>query len=225
MLKEKVFIVIPAYNEGRVIGKVIRDIKKEGFKNIIVIDDGSKDNTYDKAKKAGALVLRHFLNRGKGAAVKTGLEAAKILGATFTITMDGDGQHDPKDLKTILKKLERGYEVVLGSRFLLRNKIPTKKRLFNLIANIITWFFYGLYVSDSQSGFRGYSKKALELIDTESEEYEFDSEVLREIVRHKLKYCEVPIKVYYTPYSQSKRRKQGFVSGLKTLYNMFIKQL
>ncbi len=219
------YIVIPAYNEGKVIKQVIQDIKKEGFKDIIVVDDGSEDNTYDIAKQSGATVLKHILNRGKGAAVKTGLEAAKILKADFVITMDADGQHEPKDIKKILKKLRSGYEVVLGSRFLRKNKMPLKNRVFNTIANIITWLFYGLYVSDSQSGFRGYSKKALELIDTESEEYEFDSEVLREIVRHKLKYCEVPVKVYYTTYSQSKSKKQGLISGIKTLYNMLIKQL
>lgn len=221
----KILIIIPAYNEEKVIGQVIANIKKEGYKNILVVDDGSTDKTSKVARKSGARVLRHFINRGKGAAMKTGLEAAKILKADYVITLDGDGQHEPKDIKKIIKKLKEGYEIVLGSRFLSDNKIPLVKRFANQVANIITLIFYGLYVSDTQSGFRGYSKKALFLIKTESEEYEFDSEIIREIVNNKLKFTEIPIKVYYTTYSQSKTKKQGLMNALTTVYNLLIKNL
>lgn len=224
-MKDNVYIIIPAYNEGKVIGQVLTDIKKQGFKNIIVVDDGSSDSTYQDAKKSGAVVLRHFINRGKGAAVKTGLEAAKVLKAEYIITMDGDGQHESKDLNLIFNELKSGYDVVLGSRFLKQNKMPLPNRVFNYVANILTYFFYGIQVTDSQSGFRGYNSKALNLIETQSEEYEFDTEVLREISKHDLKFKEVPIKVYYTEYSRSKIRKQGFINGIKTLYNIIIKQL
>ncbi|GIW63103.1 MAG: hypothetical protein KatS3mg090_0929 [Patescibacteria group bacterium] len=224
-MKGKVYILIPAYNESKVISKVISDIKKQGFENIIVIDDGSSDNTYEVAQKSGAKVLRHFINRGKGAAVKTGLQACKILNADYVITMDGDGQHESKDLNLIFNELKSGCDVVLGSRFLRQNEMPLPNRIFNYVANILTYFFYGIKVTDSQSGFRGYNKKALNLIETQSEEYEFDTEVLREISRHNLKFSEVPIMVYYTDYSRSKNRKQGFINGLKTLYNIIIKQL
>lgn len=214
----KIFIVIPAYNEEKVIGKVISDIKKEGFKNIIVVDDGSEDKTADVAKKAEATVLRHILNRGKGAAAKTGIEYAKFKKADIVVTIDGDGQHNPKDIKKMIKKINDGYEVVLGSRFLNKNnKIPLFNRLANFFANILVFLVYEFWTTDSQSGFRAYSEKALNLIDTSSDRYEFDSEVIREIARHKLKVAEVAIDVFYTPYSLSKKQKQNLINGIKTL--------
>src|SRR4030042_5166562 len=102
----KIFIVIPAFNEEPVIRDVITKVKKEGYSNIIVVDDGSPDSTSAQAKKAEAIVLRHILNRGKGAAIKTGMEAAKIMGADIVVTFDGDGQHDPKDIKKVIHLLE-----------------------------------------------------------------------------------------------------------------------
>lgn len=216
---KKIFIVIPAYNEGKMIGKVIEDIKKEGFKNIIVVDDGSTDNTFAVAKK-GAIVIKHMFNCGKGAAVKTGMELAKKLKADYVITFDGDGQHNPKDIKKIVEKLNGGFEVILGNRFIKKNRIPFFNRLGNFLANILTYLIYGLWVGDSQSGFRGYNKKALDKLELLSDQYDFDSEVIREIVHHQLKFCEVPIDVFYTPYSLSKRHKQNLVNGIKTLFKM-----
>jgi len=214
----KIFIVIPAYNEEKVIGKVISDIKKEGYRNIIVVDDGSVDKSSEVAKKEGATVLRHVLNRGKGASTKTGLEYAKLKNADTVVTFDGDGQHNPKDIKKMIKKIIDGYEVVLGSRFLnKKNKMPLFNRMANFFANILVFLVYEFWTSDSQSGFRAYSKKALSLINISSDRYEFDSEVIREIVRHKLKVTEVPIDVFYTSYSLSKKQKQNFINGIKTL--------
>ncbi|MCX7881206.1 MAG: glycosyltransferase family 2 protein, partial [Patescibacteria group bacterium] len=93
--KDKVFIIIPAFNEEKAIGSVIASIKKEGWKNIIVVDDGSEDETFEKAKREKVIVLRHILNRGKGAAVKTGVEYAKLKNPEIIITFDADGQHNP----------------------------------------------------------------------------------------------------------------------------------
>ena len=214
----KILIVIPAYNEEKMIGKVIFDIKKEGYKNIVVVDDGSEDKTADLAKKEGATVLRHILNRGKGAAVKTGLEYAKSKKADIVVTFDGDGQHNPKDIKKMIKKINDGYEVVLGSRFLnKKNKMPLFNRLANFFANFLVFLVYEFWTSESQSGFRAYSKKVLNLIDISSDRYEFDSEVIREIACHKLKVTEVSIDVFYTSYSLSKKQKQNFINGIKTL--------
>ncbi|MFN4212976.1 MAG: glycosyltransferase family 2 protein, partial [Microgenomates group bacterium] len=119
------FLLLPAYNEGEVIGQVIAAVKKEGFEKIIVVDDGSTDDTCQKAKNAGAIVLRHIINRGKGAAVKSGIEYAKLKKASIVVTIDSDGQHNPKDIKKLVEKIREGYDVVLGSRFLnKKNKIP-----------------------------------------------------------------------------------------------------
>jgi glycosyltransferase involved in cell wall biosynthesis len=218
---KKIWIAIPAYNEGEVIGEVISGIKKVGYQNIIVVDDGGSDETLKTAENAGAVALRHKINRGKGAATKTAIEAAKMLGADIIVTMDGDGQHDPADIhKLIAPILDGKCDVVLGTRLKNSLGMPWYKIVQNKIGNAITWYLYGLWVTDSQSGFRAYSRRAAEKINTKADRYEYDSEVIKEIYIYKLKYIELPITVRYTEYSMSKIQKQGFFNGLKTLYKM-----
>lgn len=216
------WIVLPAYNEEKVIQDTLREIQSAGYKNIIVVDDGSHDQTYERAKEiSGIVVLRHELNRGKGAATKTGIEAAKLLGAGILVTMDSDGQHNPADIARLVEPIQKNHcDVVLGTRLKNPKGMPWYKIIANHIGNAITWYFYGLYVSDSQSGFRAYSRHASELINTKTDRYEYDSEVIHEIYLYKLKYQEVPIEVRYTEYSMGKIQKQGFVNGLKTFYKI-----
>ena len=217
-----IYIVIPAYNEGRIIQDVIAEIQNAGYKNIIVVDDGSSDNTYRKAKEArNAITLKHRINRGKGAAAKTGIEAAKLLGADIIVTMDSDGQHDPKNIESLVDPIiNEKFDAVLGTRLINPKGMPLHKILHNKIANLITWYLYGLWVTDSQSGFRAYSKNAFNAINTRTDNYAYDSEVIREIYKHKLKYKEIPITIRYTEYSTGKIHKQGFTNGLKTFYKM-----
>ena len=216
-----VYIVIPAYNEEKVIGQVIDTIAKEGFSSIIVVDDGSKDNTAAAAGNRGALVLRHQLNRGKGAATRTGIEAAISLGADIVVTIDGDGQHDPKEIKSLIEPIiNNEYEVVLGSRTLETQTMPAYKVLHNKIANGITKLYSGISVQDSQSGFRAYSKHACMFLDTKSDSYEYESEIIRLIATHRLSYKEMPISTLYTRYSTSKLHKQDISNGIRTVYKM-----
>lgn len=219
--EKKIFIVIPAFNEQRVIKDVVQEVKSAGFFNIIVVDDGSSDQTLARAQETGIISLRHRLNRGKGAATKTGIEAAKLLAADIIVTMDGDGQHDPADIqKLIIPILSGKAEVTLGTRLKNPQGMPWYKIVHNKIGNLITWYLFGLWVTDSQSGFRAYSRHAAEVINTRGDRYEYDSEVLREMYIYKLKFQEVPIAVRYTDYSMGKVHKQGFINGVKTLYKM-----
>ena len=220
-------IVVPVYNEAEVIAEVIDGIWENGYQDIIVVDDGSSDNTYLHAKATEkALVIRHRINRGKGAAVKTGVMAANFLGAEIVVTMDGDGQHDPEDIAPLIRPIiEEGVDVVLGSRMLYQKGMPFMKVIANMIGNLCTWLFYGLLVSDSQSGFRAYSKFAALIIDTKADKYEYDSKVIREIKNNRLKFTEVPVKTKYTEYSMGKKNKQGFVNGLRTLVRMIWKMI
>jgi len=221
--KSKIYIIIPAFNEERVINDVLGEVKKAGYKNIIVIDDGSYDKTYEKAEIVeNAIVLKHFINRGKGATIKTGMEAAKLLGAEIVVTMDGDGQHNPEDIQKMIALIQEGNDVVLGTRLKNPKGMPFYKIIANHIGNFFTWGIYGLWVTDSQSGFRAYSPKALNLIETKTDRYEYDSEVIREISRHKLKYAETPIEVRYTEYSMNKPHKMNLKNGIKTLVKMII---
>lgn len=217
-----IFIVIPAFNEASVIQKVITEIRNAGYSNIIVVDDGSTDDTWAKAfKLIGRKALRHKINRGKGAATKTGIEAAKLLGADVVVTIDGDGQHAPKDIQKVIRPImDNRCDVVLGTRLINPRGMPWYKIIANYIGNLATWLLFGLWVTDSQSGFRAYSRHATEVINTKADRYEYDSEVIREIYIYKLKFEEIPITVRYTDYSMNKLQKQGFINGLKTIYKM-----
>ena len=219
----KIYIIIPAFNEESVIVGVLKEVRNAGYNNIIVIDDGSHDATYNKAGSMDNVIsLKHFINRGKGAAIKTGIEAAKIFDADIVVTLDGDGQHNPKDIAKMIELIENGNDVVLGTRFKNSKGMPKHKILANYIGNFFTWTIYGLWVTDSQSGFRAYSKYALNLIDTKTDRYEYDSEIIREIHRNNLKYAEIPIEVRYTEYSMNKKNKMNFKNGIKTVIKMLI---
>lgn len=214
-------IVIPVYNEAGAIGEVIHEIKKHGDYNLIVVDDGSADDSFMVASENGVLALRHRTNRGKGAAIKTGVSAANLIEADIVVTMDGDGQHDPADVKILVEPiLNNQADVVLGSRQLNRGEMPWIKVVANTVGNFFTWLFYGLWVSDSQSGLRAYSKYAALIIDTKADKYEYDSKVIREIKNNRLRFIEVPVHTRYTEYSKNKKQKQGFINGLVTLFRM-----
>lgn len=217
----KVVIVIPVYNEATVIGDVLTEIRDTGSYTVIVVDDGSGDDSFVQAFVHRALTLRHRINRGKGAAMKTGIMAANLLEPDVVVTMDGDGQHDPADIAALIRPIiEEGSDVVLGSRTLNRDEMPKIKVLANYFGNFFTWLLYGIWVSDSQSGFRAYSKYAALVIDTKADKYEYDSKVIREIKTNRLSFAEVPVQTRYTEYSQGKTQKQGFVNGLITLFRM-----
>ena len=219
-----IVIVIPVYNEAQVIGEVIEGVRMQGFNHIVVVDDGSADDSFVTASAHDVLALRLKINRGKGAAVKAGIMAANLLDADIVVTMDGDGQHAPEDIYPLITPiLENQSDVVLGSRLLNREEMPFLKTLANRIGNVLTWLFYGLLVSDSQSGFRAYSRYAALIIDTKADKYEYDSKVIREIKNNRLRFIEVPIHTRYTAYASRKKNKQGLINGLITLYRMIWK--
>lgn len=224
MQNMKIFIAIPAYNEEKVIQSVIDEVRAAGYENLVVVDDGSADQTQLKAAEKGVYALKHKINRGKGAATKTAIEAAKLLKADIIVTIDGDGQHDPNDIKSLIEPIIQDQaDVVLGTRLVDPKGMPWYKIIANKIGNFVTWLLFGLWVTDSQSGFRAYSAHAANLIETKSDRYEFDSEVIREIHLHRLRYIEIPIKVRYTEYSMGKVQKQGFFNGLKTVGRMIFR--
>jgi glycosyltransferase involved in cell wall biosynthesis len=147
--------------------------------------------------------------------------AANRLNADCVVTMDGDGQHDPEDIQSLVAPILNGScDTVLGTRTKNRQEMPLIKIIANKIGNLVTLVLYGIYVHDSQSGFRAYSKAAAQIIDTKADKYEYDSKVIREINANRLTFQEVPISVRYTDYSKTKPRKQGFVMGIKTMVRM-----
>ncbi len=203
-------IVIPAYNEGTVIQDVVASMPKhlQGVSKIvpIVVDDNSSDNTRQQAEAAGALCIHHEANLGAGGATITGLEAAKSLDIDIVVTMDADGQHSPSDMERIIEPiLKNKADVVLGSRMLVASsEMPVYKRFGNNLLNIVTFLFSRTWVSDSQSGYKAFSRKALQSIELRTTGYEFCSEIVGEIHRKKLRFQEVPITTIYTDYSKAK---------------------
>lgn len=222
----KTVIVIPAYNEGRVINRVVHDVLNAGYSHVVVVDDGSADDTAAQAAEAGAKVVTHRLNRGKGVAATTGIEAACTIGADIIVTMDGDGQHEAGDIKNLIAPILRGeYDVVFGVRPFTNSDMPKTRIMFNQVGNLITSTLTGIYVSDSQSGLRAFSRRAAEMIETVASQYEYETEVIREIAYYNLPFTEVPIAARYTAYSMNKGHGQGITSGARTLYRMFWNRL
>ena len=208
----KLAIVIPAFNESAVIYKVLKSLPKKlsGIPRteVLVIDDGSRDTTYNEAIRTKVQVIQHVINRGLGAAIKTGLEWAKAKNFDILVTFDGDGQHDPKDIETVIKPiLAKKADLVIGSRFLKKQKIPLDRFIINWFANLATLVLFGVFSTDSQSGFRAFSKKAIGLIEFKADRMEFSSEILLEAKKHGLSVTEVPIKAIYTSYSRAKGQK------------------
>ncbi|MBP7741055.1 glycosyltransferase family 2 protein [Candidatus Woesebacteria bacterium] len=222
---KKIIIVIPAFNEAKWLAKVINDVKREGFMNIVVVDDGSTDNTCEVAERENVIVIKHLINRGPGAATQTGLMFAKLKDADMAVTIDADGQHDPKDIKRLIEEMEsQKLDLVFGSRFLEKsNRIPLLKKIFNKIADFITFVLSTLWVSDSQTGLKVFSKKALEKIIINTSGFEFCTEIFMQVRLNKLKFEEVPIKVNYEVESQKKG--QNFATGISTLFKLFLEAI
>ena len=221
----KVVIIIPAYNEEKSIKTIVNSCQLLGYNNIMVVDDGSTDTTSRIAREAGATVVSHIINRGVGAATQTGLQAARLLGADIAVTIDADDQHKPQDIKKLINALlTKKSDIVIGSRFLNHeNSVPLMRQVFNRIANIITFFLAGIMLTDSQSGLKAFSRKALETIQISTNGFEFSSEIIREAHYYKLAITEVPVSVVYTPYSLSKG--QNLSTGLTTIFRLIIRTL
>lgn len=212
----KVWIVMPAYNEERSIGRVIDALRREGWKDIIVVDDGSKDRTGEIARKRRAVVVRHERNKGLGAALRTGLAKAVELGADCAVTFDADGQHDPKAVRILLNATERA-DLVIGVRTLVNP--PFHKRIGNFILNFITRALGGP-ITDSQSGMRAFNRRALELIKIKSNRYEVSSEILIQARLKGLRIDEVPVRCFFTEYS--KARGTTIVSGIRIFIHLLV---
>ena len=186
-----------------------------------MIDDGSVDNTYKIAKKIHVKVLKHLLNRGLGAALATGFEYAKKHKYEIVVTFDADGQHKASDIKRIIVPIIEGKgDVVIGSRVLEYRQMPILRRLINLLSNLATYILFGIWTTDSQSGLRAFSSKALKLIKLKSERMEVSSEIFKEIGRNKLRLKEIPIKPIYTQYSLNKG--QRISNATNVIWKLFI---
>ena len=206
----KVALVVPAYNEGQVICKVVKDLvdcfKASNYAyEVIVVDDGSKDDTAQAANDAGARVIQHVLNSGSGGATATGLSYAQQNGFDIATTSDADGQHDATDvLRGVEALIATQNDLLVGSRLIDAAGMSRVKVLGNRGLSFITFILFGINITDSQSGLRVFSRNALDGLRWKTNGYEFCSEMLWRAKQAGLKIGEYPIKAIYTDYSKGK---------------------
>jgi glycosyltransferase involved in cell wall biosynthesis len=224
MPKPKIFVVIPAYNEERSIVGVIRDLRSHTYNNIVIVDDCSKDRTFETAKKTGITVLRHLINRGQGAALKTGIDFSLEHGADIIVTFDADGQHLASDILSLVKPVQEGkVDVTLGSRFLGgKSNVPFAKKILLQGGVIFTCLFSGIKLTDTHNGLRALSRKAAQKIKITQDRMEHASEIIDQIHKKRIRFKEVPVNIKYTQYS--KKKGQSMVNSLKIIFNLIIRK-
>jgi glycosyltransferase involved in cell wall biosynthesis len=213
--RPRIVAVIPAYNEERCIGSVALQAQRYA-ESVIVVDDGSTDATADIAADAGAIVIRHQQNQGKGVALNTGFRAAHRMGAEVVVTLDADGQHRPEELAAVVAPVLNGEaDIVVGSRYLAdRSNVPPVRILGHRIFNFITNRSSGVSVTDSQSGFRAFSINALKTLYFSSRGFSVESEMQFLARDHALKVTEVPIGIVY---HQEPPKRNVLIHGLGVL--------
>ena len=205
---ELTWVVVPAFNESGVIGPGVRDLRSR-FANVVVVDDGSRDATAAAALAAGAIVLRHAVNAGQGAALQTGIDYALARGATYVATFDADGQHRVEDLIAMLAVLQGSQlDVVLGSRFLGHAEgLPFARRLVLKAAVLFTNLTTGLRLTDAHNGLRVLTAPAARRLRIRQDGMAHASELIAQVGRLGLRYAEVPVTITYSDYSVAKGQR------------------
>ena len=200
-----IIVVIAAFNEADVIGPVVRDIR-QSYPNVVVVDDGSSDGTAACALASGAVILRHPVNLGQGAALQTGITYALARGGEFVVTFDADGQHACADIARMVRALiEHDAEVALGSRFLGKAVgISTARRILLRLAVLFTRLTTGLKVTDAHNGLRVFTRAAARKVKITQNRMAHASELLDQVARHKMSYVEVAVTISYTNHSRAK---------------------
>ena len=188
---------IPAFNVANQIKEVITK-SQDYVDQVIVCDDGSSDQTFTNAESSGALVLKHQKNLGKGAALKTLLKKAKELNADIVVTIDGDGQFLPEEIPKLVKPIkDNQFDLVIGNRFLDKKEMPSYRKAGNRMLDKFTKLAANLPFEDTQSGFRAYSKNAIDKISFSTNGFGADSEILIDAANKGLKITEQYVSVIY----------------------------
>lgn len=201
------FVVIPAFNEAQVIRNTIRPLLECGYR-VVVVDDCSTDSTWSELNGLPVIRLRHPINLGQGAALETGMEFCRRSGAGYVIHFDADGQHDWREIPSLLEPLRQGQaDVVFGSRFLEAEhirSIPLSKRLILRLGILVSGVSSGVWLTDTHNGFRALSAAAVARIRLSENGFAHATEILERVRKNRLRYVERPTHVRYTDYSKAK---------------------
>jgi len=213
MEKGKIWAVIPAHNEQKNIAEIVIKTKKYVDK-VLVVDDGSRDSTIELAEKANAIVLRHVVNLGKGAALKTGCDFAVKNGAEYIVVLDADLQHKPEDIPRFIEKL-RKYDIVFSYRKESR-KMPAVLKFGNWLISGIVNSLYKVKLNDTQCGFRAFTKETYKKIRWNASDYSMESEIIARVGKQRLKYVQIPIQTIYS----DKYKGTTVIDGMKIVLSM-----
>jgi glycosyltransferase involved in cell wall biosynthesis len=222
--RDGVYIVVPAYNEGSAVFDVVRELRSQ-YANVVVVDDGSHDTTSAEARRAGAIVLRHVLNRGQGAALQTGIEFCVKRGADVVVTFDADGQHRVEDIDRLVTALDKNNaDIAIGSRFLeLQSNVPALRRLMLRIATRFMRLTSGVALTDAHNGLRAIRRSAAERIHLTIDGMAHASEIVDQIYRLRLRVTEVPVVIHYSEYSL--RKGQSSLAAFRIAFDYLMKRI
>jgi glycosyltransferase involved in cell wall biosynthesis len=222
--RAQIYVIIPAYNEGRVIFRVVSEVSRAGYA-AVVIDDGSSDATAEQARAGGATVIRHPFNLGQGAALQSGIEYALAQAAECIVTFDADGQHRVSDISRLTEALVRERaDFALGSRFLGQApNLPPLRRLVLQAATAFTRLTTGLQLTDTHNGLRAMTRRGAAAIKLRQNRMAHASECLAQIAASGLRYVEQPVTIEYSAYSLAKG--QGVRDAVFILLDLFARRL
>ncbi len=213
--KDDCWVVIAAFNEEKRLAGVLEGVRAQGFANVVVCDDGSRDGTQALARLHKATVLRHVVNLGKGAAMKTGADYAVAHGARALIFMDADGQHKPEESPLFLDALDEGNAIAFGYRH--RNgTMPVVLRFGNWFISGVIKLLYGMDIKDSQCGYRAMTVGAYTAVRWTSRDYSVESEMIARAGKRGLRYAEFEIATIY----HDKYKGTTFLDGFPIVWNL-----
>jgi polyprenyl-phospho-N-acetylgalactosaminyl synthase len=223
----EVCVIVPTFNEEAVIAQVLTKLVQSPY-SVIVVDDGSSDKTVQRIAHMPVRVVRHGCNLGQGAALQTGIDyALRWKGTKFLVTFDADGQHDVADIPRLLAPLQHGsYDVVLGSRFLRAGDgvtLTLGKRLLLRGAVLFTRLTTGLQITDTHNGLRAFTAPAAARIRITQNRMAHASEILTQIAKLGLRYCEIPVTITYTAYSLHKGQK--LFDSINVLWDLLMEKI
>jgi glycosyltransferase involved in cell wall biosynthesis len=216
-------VVVPAYCESTVIAGVVGGLRAS-FDHVVVVDDGSTDDTAEHAASAGATVLRHGVNCGQGAALQTGITAAlRRPGCQYVVTFDADGQHQVEDAVRLVERLRDGdLDVAFGSRSLDdRTRPPLLKRAVLRAAVVYTNAVTGMRLTDAHNGLRALTREAAAGLAIQHDGMAHATEIVRHVGRSGLRYAEVPVHILYTDYSRAKG--QSLWNSVNILFDLLVR--
>jgi len=210
----RIAALIPAFNEERNIAAVVEGVRPF-VTEVIVVDDGSADNTMNIAAGAGAVILRHESNMGKGAALKTGFTYLLKQGYEGAITIDADGQHDPSEIPLFIAAAAKGYDMVIGNRMSNVSTMPFIRRFANHTSSLLVSLFLGRNVRDSQNGFRYYRVASVCSLSLKADKYDLETEVIFKAGRAGYRIGWVPTRTIYR--REAKSKVNSFTDTLRFL--------